>query len=129
MLHIIFLHQEGSSNPVGVRGGLDKIPFHPYFVLKDLVGLIAALAGLAMISGYFPYILGDPENFNQANPISTPLHIQPEWYYLFAYAILRSIPNKLGGVVALALSVLILYVLPATGTKYLRSAQFNPVGQ
>ena len=91
----------------------DKIPFHPYFTIKDLFGFIVLLLFLTLLTLLNPNLLGDPENFNPANPLVTPLHIQPEWYFLFAYAILRSIPNKLGGVVALLLSILILVIIPA----------------
>jgi ubiquinol-cytochrome c reductase cytochrome b subunit len=97
LIHLLFLHQTGSGNPLGVERDVDKLPFHPYFTIKDLVGFLLVLISLIIISLVDPYLLGDPENFNPANPLVTPVHIQPEWYFLFAYAILRSIPNKLGG--------------------------------
>nr|VFU78696.1 Cytochrome b oxydase [Proasellus cantabricus] len=112
LIHIMYLHQTGSTNPTGLKAGADKEMFHPFYSLKDIAGAIMMVSFLLLISLLAPFILGDPENFNEANPLSTPLHIQPEWYYLFAYAILRSIPNKLGGVIALLLSVLVLYVVP-----------------
>lgn len=119
ILHLLFLHETGSRNPLGVRMRRDKISFHPYFTIKDLAGVFAALFFLLYIVCYYPWTLGDPENFISANPLVTPIHIQPEWYFLFAYAILRSIPNKLGGVLALAGSVLILFVIPVyTSTKF-----------
>merc|ERR1712062_412413 len=103
--------QRGSRNPLGVSSDTDKIKFNPYFSWKDLVGVATFLQVIIRISLFNPWLLGDPENFISANPLVTPLHIQPEWYFLFAYAILRSIPNKLGGVVALFLSVAVLYTL------------------
>merc|ERR1712004_124058 len=93
-VHLFFLHQTGSRNPLGVRRDRDKIKFNPYFSGKDLVGVAAFLQLIIMISLFNPWMLGDPENFIPANPLVTPLHIQPEWYFLFAYAILRRIPNK-----------------------------------
>jgi len=126
--HILFLHQTGSNNPLGVKNML-KIPFHPYFTFKDLVGVLLFLFSLLLISLYAPYRLGDPENFNPANPLSTPPHIQPEWYYLFAYAILRSIPNKLGGVIALVLSIIVLYIVPVLNKKTNQSLHFRILGQ
>nr|VFU78707.1 Cytochrome b oxydase [Bragasellus molinai] len=129
MIHILYLHQTGSSNPTGQSISTSKIPFHPFYSTKDSVGVMILLTGLLYISLAEPYILGDPENFNPANPLSTPLHIQPEWYYLFAYAILRSIPNKLGGVISLALSVMILYLIPFLYSKNFRSNQFYPFSQ
>ncbi len=115
-LHILFLHEKGSTNPLGEINHVRKIPFHPYFSWKDIVGFVVLLAILVALGFFFPTLLGDPENFNHASPIVTPVHIQPEWYFLFAYAILRSIPRKLGGVVALAASIMILYFLPLRAT-------------
>lgn len=114
IIHLLFLHQSGSNNSIGLPADTDKIAFHPYFTSKDIIGLF--LLFFIWILGVFqyPWILGDPENFIEANPLVTPVHIQPEWYFLFAYAILRAIPNKLGGVIALAIAVLILLYLPFT---------------
>nr|YP_010547190.1 cytochrome b [Abia niui]UYK52090.1 cytochrome b [Abia niui] len=129
MLHLLFLHSTGSSNPLGVNSNLDKIPFHPYFTFKDIIGfmmLIFMLTNLALIS---PNYLGDPDNFIEANPLLTPIHIKPEWYFLFAYAILRSIPNKLGGVMALFMSILMLMVLPFYHNKNFKSTMFYPINQ
>nr|YP_009170140.1 cytochrome b [Panulirus cygnus]ALE28931.1 cytochrome b [Panulirus cygnus] len=128
-VHIVFLHQSGSGNPLGISSQPDKVPFHPYFSFKDLVGFVVMLMLLVLITLLNPYLLGDPDNFIPANPLSTPAHIQPEWYFLFAYAILRSIPNKLGGVIALVASVSILVVLPATYCSKFRSLAFYPVNQ
>ena len=127
VIHILFLHQTGSSNPLGVERAPNKIPFHPYFVIKDIFGFVVILLLLLLITLISPYGLGDPENFNPANPLTTPPHIQPEWYYLFAYAILRSIPNKLGGVISLVISIAILYALPFLFQKKFRSNQFYPI--
>nr|YP_010516389.1 cytochrome b [Caridina longshan]UXL88560.1 cytochrome b [Caridina longshan] len=129
MVHILFLHQTGSNNPLGISSQVDKIPFHPYFSFKDIAGFVVMLLALTMITLLNPYLLGDPDNFIPANPLVTPAHIQPEWYFLFAYAILRSIPNKLGGVVALVVSVAILFILPFTHKAKFRSLTFYPLNQ
>nr|QFG40082.1 cytochrome b [Munidopsis lauensis] len=129
MVHILFLHQAGANNPLGISSQTDKIPFHPYFTFKDIVGFLVLLMSLAVLSLLNPYLLGDPDNFIPANPLMTPAHIQPEWYFLFAYAILRSIPNKLGGVIALAFSVSILVILPFTHQNNFRSLTFYPLNQ
>nr|YP_010968326.1 cytochrome b [Parapoynx fluctuosalis]WNN67127.1 cytochrome b [Parapoynx fluctuosalis] len=129
MIHLLFLHQTGSNNPLGINSNLDKIPFHPFFTYKDLIGFIILMFFLILITLTNPYLLGDPDNFIPANPLVTPIHIQPEWYFLFAYAILRSIPNKLGGVIALILSILILVILPLTFNKKMQGIQFYPLNQ
>nr|URX53653.1 cytochrome b [Kalotermitidae sp. 4 AB-2022a] len=128
MVHLLFLHQTGSNNPMGLKSDTDKIPFHPYFTTKDIVGFIILLMILSTLSLKEPYLLGDPDNFTPANPLVTPVHIQPEWYFLFAYAILRSIPNKLGGVVALVMSIAILLILPIYKSKF-SGTQFYPTNQ
>jgi ubiquinol-cytochrome c reductase cytochrome b subunit len=128
IVHLLFLHQTGSNNPLGLKRDIDKIPFHPYFTTKDIVGFVALLILLTILSLKEPYILGDPDNFTPANPLVTPVHIQPEWYFLFAYAILRSIPNKLGGVVALVISIAILFILPTHKANF-RGTQFYPLNQ
>nr|YP_009937357.1 cytochrome b [Trigonopterus selaruensis]QNT26828.1 cytochrome b [Trigonopterus selaruensis] len=129
IIHLFMLHQTGSSNPLGLKSNMDKISFHPLFTLKDLVGFISMLFILMTLSLKMPYFLSDPDNFSPANPMVTPVHIQPEWYFLFAYAILRSIPNKLGGVIALASSILILYSLPFSNKKNFSSNQFYPLNK
>jgi len=111
--HLIFLHKTGSNNPLGVNSNLDKISFQPFFNIKDLIGVLTTLILFLTICLIFPFLLIDPDNFTAANPLVTPPHIQPEWYFLFAYAILRSIPNKLGGVISLIISILIFILLPA----------------
>lgn len=112
IVHMIFLHETGSNNPLGVFSEADKVAFSPYFVYKDLVGFIIFISLYFFVIFFCGDLLLDPENFLKADPIHTPAHIQPEWYFLFAYTILRSVPRKVGGVLALAFSVLILYFLP-----------------
>nr|AML25706.1 cytochrome b [Staphylinidae sp. BMNH 1274192] len=129
MIHLLFLHQTGSNNPLGMNSNIDKIPFHPYFSLKDLFGYMIMLMILTILNLTNPYLLGDPDNFIPANPLVTPIHIQPEWYFLFAYAILRSIPNKLGGVIALIMSIAILLIMPFINNKMIKSTQFYPINK
>jgi len=129
IIHLIFLHQSGSSNPLGTNSNIDKIPFHSFHSWKDLLGIILIVFSLIIICLVTPYILGDVENFSPANPLVTPIHIQPEWYFLFAYAILRSIPNKLGGVLALVISIFILYTLPLVKPNKILGNQFYPINQ
>lgn len=129
IIHLLFLHQTGSNNPLGINRNIDKIPFHPYFSFKDIFGFIIILILLTILTLLAPYILGDPDNFIPANPLVTPPHIQPEWYFLFAYAILRSIPNKLGGVIALVSSIAILFILPFTNNFKFQRSQFYPLNQ
>lgn len=129
VIHLLFLHQTGSNNPLGIKREVDKIPFHPYFSIKDLVGFLFILIALISLTLLNPNLLGDPENFNPANPLVTPVHIQPEWYFLFAYAILRSIPNKLGGVIALLISILILAIIPFWHKRNFRGLSFYPLNK
>nr|QNE85620.1 cytochrome b [Hybos culiciformis] len=129
MIHLLFLHQTGSNNPLGINSNSYKIPFHPYFTFKDIVGFVIMIMLLTLLTLTNPYLLGDPDNFTPANPLVTPVHIQPEWYFLFAYAILRSIPNKLGGVIALVMSIAILFILPFTNLSQFRGIQFYPLNQ
>nr|UFR82914.1 cytochrome b [Protaetia speciosa jousselini] len=129
MIHLLFLHQTGSNNPLGVNSNIDKVPFHPYFTYKDMFGFIIMTMMLSILVLMNPYLLGDPENFTPANPLVTPIHIQPEWYFLFAYAILRSIPNKLGGVIALVMSIAILWIMPFINKKNMLSTQFYPLNK
>nr|YP_010758069.1 cytochrome b [Gunungiella wangi]WEU80074.1 cytochrome b [Gunungiella wangi] len=124
LIHLIFLHEKGSNNPLCLNSNLDKIPFHPYYTFKDILGFIVLFNMLLFICIFNPFMLNDCDNFIMANPMSTPVHIQPEWYFLFAYAILRSIPNKLGGVIALLMSICILFILPFTFFKLLKGNQF-----
>lgn len=128
-IHILFLHQTGSNNPIGVNSDSDRIPFHIYYSIKDLLGYRLALILFLLIVLFAPNLFTDPENFLNANPLITPIHIQPEWYFLWLYAILRSIPNKLGGVIALAIALLILLVPPFTAPWNKTGTEFYPVNQ
>lgn len=129
VLHLVALHQHGSNNPLGIerKEPRDSIPFHPYYTVKDLFGL----GVLALIWSYFiffnPNFFGEPDNYIPANPLVTPPHIVPEWYFLPFYAILRSIPNKLLGVIAMFGAVIILFVVPWLDTSKVRSATFRPL--
>ncbi len=127
IVHLLFLHLKGSTNPLGIYRNYDKILFHPYFSWKDILGIVIFIFLFLYLCTINPWLLGDPENFIPANPLVTPIHIQPEWYFLFAYAILRSIPNKLGGVIALVLSVAVLYILPLKKSSIFKSRSFNLV--
>nr|YP_009160575.1 cytochrome b [Lanius isabellinus]ABW72662.1 cytochrome b [Lanius collurio]ABO33311.1 cytochrome b [Lanius isabellinus]ABW72659.1 cytochrome b [Lanius isabellinus]ABW72660.1 cytochrome b [Lanius isabellinus]ABW72661.1 cytochrome b [Lanius isabellinus] len=129
LVHLTFLHETGSNNPLGIPSDCDKIPFHPYYSIKDILGFALMLILLATLALFSPNMLGDPENFAPANPLATPPHIKPEWYFLFAYAILRSIPNKLGGVLALAASILVLFLIPLLHKSKQRSMTFRPLSQ
>nr|YP_006883874.1 cytochrome b [Xanthopsar flavus]AFS65816.1 cytochrome b [Xanthopsar flavus] len=129
VVHLTLLHETGSNNPLGIPSDCDKIPFHPYYTIKDILGFVLMLSLLVSLALFSPNLLGDPENFTPANPLVTPPHIKPEWYFLFAYAILRSIPNKLGGVLALAASILVLFLVPLLHTSKLRSMTFRPLSQ
>lgn len=129
ILHLLFLHETGSNNPLGLNRDGEKVPFHSYYSFKDLVGFVILLTLLSLLVLFSPNLLTDPENFIPANPLVTPVHIQPEWYFLFAYAILRSIPNKLGGVIGLVGAIAILFILPLTHQGKFRSLAFYPVNQ
>nr|AAC48445.2 cb [Kogia sima] len=129
MIHLLFLHETGSNNPLGIPSDMDKIPFHPYYTIKDILGALLLISALLTLTLFAPDLLGDPDNYTPANPLSTPAHIKPEWYFLFAYAILRSIPNKLGGVMALLLSILVLMLIPMLHTSKQRSMMFRPFSQ
>nr|AGZ84697.1 cytochrome b [Eulemur coronatus] len=129
LVHLLFLHETGSNNPLGISSDSDKIPFHPYYTIKDLLGLLLLILLTLILVLFSPDLLGDPDNYTPANPLNTPPHIKPEWYFLFAYAILRSIPNKLGGVLALIFSILILAIIPILHTAKQRSMLFRPLSQ
>lgn len=129
IIHLLFLHQTGSRNPLGLNSNIDKIPFHPYFSFKDISGFIIIIIALTLLTLINPYLLGDPDNFTPANPLVTPIHIQPEWYFLFAYAILRRIPNKLGGVLALVISIAILLFIPFIQNNKIQGLQFYPINK
>lgn len=127
VVHMMTLHTHGSSNPLGLSANSDRLPMHPYFLFKDLVTIVAFFGALALIVMYVPNLLGHSDNYIPANPMSTPSSIVPEWYLLPYYAILRSIPNKLLGVVGMLGSLLILLAMPVLDTGRLRGGQFRPV--
>jgi quinol-cytochrome oxidoreductase complex cytochrome b subunit len=129
VLHIWALHIHGSNNPLGIdtKGPQDKIPFHPYYTAKDAFGLAVFMIVYLGFVFFAPNFFGDVDNYIQANPLQTPPHIVPEWYFLPYYAILRSIPNKLAGVIAMFSSILILLILPWLDTSRVRSGRFRPV--
>jgi ubiquinol-cytochrome c reductase cytochrome b subunit len=112
ILHLAALHQYGSTNPIGVNAQTDLIPFYPYYVIKDVVGLFALAIFGGILIFFYPDSLSHPDNNIPANPYQTPAHIVPEWYFLWVYAILRSIPNKLAGVLAILLVFVSLFLLP-----------------
>nr|YP_007475118.1 cytochrome b [Phrynocephalus axillaris] len=128
-IHLMFLHDTGSNNPTGLSSTIDMIPFHPYFSFKDLLGMAMMLMLFTIVTLLMPNLLMESENFRQASPLTTPAHIKPEWYFLFAYTILRSIPNKLGGTLALIASITILAILPTTHLSKQRTMAFRPTSQ
>ena len=127
LVHIAALHQYGSNNPLGTNASVDKVTFYPYFYVKDLVGWMAFAVIYSIFVYFYPNALGHPDNYIPANPMSTPAHIVPEWYFLWVYAILRSIPNKLGGVAAIAIVFISLLALPFLNTSQVRSSSFRPL--
>ena len=129
LVHLAALHQYGSNNPLGTLSAVDKVPFYPYFYVKDLVGWVVFAIFYSFFVYFYPNLLGHPDNYIPANPMSTPAHIVPEWYFLPVYAILRSIPNKLGGVLAIGLVFVSLLALPFIHTSQIRSSSFRPIHQ
>nr|AWV83235.1 cytochrome b [Graptopsaltria bimaculata] len=129
IIHLIFLHKTGSNNPLGINSNIDKVPFHPYFSVKDIMGFLLIMMMFMLFIMMSPYLLSDPDNFINANPLITPNHIQPEWYFLFAYAILRSIPNKLGGVIALFMSIFVLMIIPFLNNMKFQGLMYYPINQ
>ena len=129
IIHLLFLHQTGSNNPLGINSDSDRVPFHNYYSIKDILGYLITITIFLIIILFLPSLLADPENFLIANPLVTPIHIKPEWYFLWVYAILRSIPNKLGGVVALLAALLILFILPLTINFDKKRSSFYPLNQ
>jgi quinol-cytochrome oxidoreductase complex cytochrome b subunit len=126
-VHLSLLHTLGSNNPLGINKNVDTISFYPYFYVKDLLAFFGLLAMFTFFVFFFPNLLGHPDNYIPANPLVTPAHIVPEWYFLPFYAILRSIPDKLGGVVAMVAAILILLLLPVINTSEIRSSKFRPI--
>ena len=129
IIHLLVLHTTGSNNPLGINSSVDTIPFHPYYSSKDLFGFAVFGIFFSFFIFFAPNMLGHSDNYIPANPLVTPTHIVPEWYFLFAYAILRSIPDKLFGVLALAASLFVLFTLPYTHTSNIRSFQFRPLSK
>ena len=129
ILHIVALHTHGSNNPLGIdrKGPQDSIPFHPYYTVKDFFGLGVALTIFFAVVFFAPDFLGHPDNYVPADPLKTPAHIVPEWYFLPFYAILRAIPDKLGGVIAMFSAIFVLFLLPWLDTSKVRSATFRPI--
>nr|AGC92038.1 cytochrome b [Ictidomys parvidens] len=129
MVHLLFLHETGSNNPSGLISDSDKIPFHPYYTIKDILGILLLILALMTLVLFSPGLLVVPVIYTPANPLSTPPHIMPVWYFLFAYAILRSIPNKLVVVLALVFSILILMLFPLLHLSMQRIMMFRPLSQ
>ena len=127
LVHLALLHKDGSNNPLGIDTKVDKIPFYPYFVVKDLFAFFCFLTFFGVFVFYFPNALGHPDNYIPADPMQTPAHIVPEWYFLPYYAILRSIPDKLGGVAAMGGALIVLFLIPFTNTSEVRSTTFRPI--
>ena len=129
VLHLAALHTHGSNNPLGIdkKTKKDVIPFHPYYTIKDLFGLGVFLTFFAVFLFFAPNFFGEPDNYIPANPLVTPAHIVPEWYFLPFYAILRSVPSKLGGVLLMFAAIFVLFLLPWLDTSRVRSARFRPV--
>jgi len=126
---LVALHRFGSNNPLGIdtKGPQDTLPFHPYYTAKDMFGLGVFLIFYALVVFFAPNLFGEPDNYIPANPLSTPAHIVPEWYFLPFYAILRAVPNKLGGVVLMFASIFVLFILPWLDRSPVRSARFRPI--
>ena len=127
IVHLALLHKDGSNNPLGIDSSSDKISFYPYFYVKDLFSLMCFVVFFSAILFYYPNLLGHPDNYIPADPMVTPAHIVPEWYFLPFYAILRSIPDKLGGVAAMGGAIVILLFLPFINTSKVRSSTFRPI--
>jgi len=127
IVHLSLLHEDGSNNPLGINTNLDTISFYPYFYVKDLLAFLCLLALLSFFVFFYPNALGHADNYIPANSLVTPPHIVPEWYFLPFYAILRSIPDKLGGVVAMISAILVLLLLPIINTSEIRSSKFRPI--
>jgi len=127
IIHLSLLHKDGSNNPLGINTNVDTVPFYPYFYVKDLFAFFILVLMFSFFVCFYPNALGHSDNYIPANPLSTPAHIVPEWYFLPFYAILRSIPDKLGGVAAMISAILILLMLPLINTSQIRSSKFRPI--
>jgi len=127
IVHLSLLHKDGSNNPLGINTNVETTSFYPYFYVKDLFAFFVFISFFSFFVFFYPNILGHSDNYIPANPLSTPAHIVPEWYFLPFYAILRSIPDKLGGVVAMISAILVLLLLPILNTSKIRSTKFRPI--
>jgi ubiquinol-cytochrome c reductase cytochrome b subunit len=127
LVHLVLLHQNGSTNPLGIESNVDKISFYPYFYVKDLLGFVTLMAFFTFFVYFQPNTLGHPDNYIPANPMVTPAHIVPEWYFLPFYAVLRSIPDKLGGVLAMGGAIVMILIMPWLNTSEVRSSAFRPI--
>jgi ubiquinol-cytochrome c reductase cytochrome b subunit len=127
IVHIALLHKDGSNNPLGIDSSTDKIPFYPYCYVKDLFNALLFVVFFSVFLFYYPNLLGHPDNYIPANPMVTPAHIVPEWYFLPFYAILRSIPDKLGGVLAMFGAIVVLFLIPFINQSEVRSSTFRPI--
>lgn len=127
LIHLSLLHKDGSNNPLGINTNVDNISFYPYFYVKDLFAFFILATFFSFFVFFYPNVLGHPDNYIPANPLVTPAHIVPEWYFLPFYAILRSIPDKLGGVVAMISAILVLLLLPIINLSKIRSSKFRPI--
>jgi ubiquinol-cytochrome c reductase cytochrome b subunit len=127
IVHLSLLHSAGSNNPLGINKNVDSISFYPYFYVKDLFSFLILVAFFSFFVFFFPNTLGHADNYIPANPLVTPAHIVPEWYFLPFYAILRAIPDKLGGVVAMVGAICVLLLLPIINTSEIRSSKFRPI--
>lgn len=127
IVHLLALHITGSNNPLGISSNTDKLAFHPYFTSKDLLGFILFFIFFSFFVFFAPNVLGHSDNYCEADPLVTPAHIVPEWYFLAQYAILRGIPNKLLGVIAMVSSILVLALLPILHVCKIRSSAYRPI--
>nr|AYR06625.1 cytochrome b [Renouxia sp.] len=127
LIHLAALHQYGSGNPLGIDSNVDKIVMYPYFIIKDFLGMIVFVLFFSVFIYFYPNLLGHPDNYIEANPMVTPAHIVPEWYFLPFYAILRSIPHKLGGVIIMVFAILVLALLPWIYSSEIKSSRFRPI--
>jgi ubiquinol-cytochrome c reductase cytochrome b subunit len=125
--HLVLLHTNGNTNPLGIESKTDTVPFYPYLYVKDLFGFIVLMTLFTFVVYFYPNSLGHPDNYIPANPMVTPPHIVPEWYFLPFYAVLRSIPDKLGGVLAMGGALVMLLLMPLLNTSEIRSTAFRPI--
>jgi quinol-cytochrome oxidoreductase complex cytochrome b subunit len=127
IIHLALLHKDGSNNPIGSDTGIDDLPFYPYFAAKDVFAFFCFMLFFATFVFYFPNVLNHPDNYIPADPLQTPAHVVPEWYFLPYYAILRSIPHKVGGILAMVGAILVLFLLPFIDSSYIRNTTYRPI--